>query len=231
MSGLIRLGARFLRDENGATAIEYAIIAGTLSIVIVTAVSRRHQRECMFTTVEPASSDAASSKPRPNSAPKFKIPSLTSLQPTPVRTCSLDGECHGFARRAHALCRLVVDGRPADAGGDARPDARRHRSVAGGEPAGCRPARARAVLLRQPPHHVPDPGDRGADRDLVPAAAPHPPHRAGGVRRQPRARFHDAGLRRGGEGRAALAHHPRRQHPAVGIPEARLRDPDRLAVR
>jgi len=30
--------ARFLRDEGGATAIEYAIIAGGLSIVIVVAV-------------------------------------------------------------------------------------------------------------------------------------------------------------------------------------------------
>jgi pilus assembly protein Flp/PilA len=29
---------RFLRDETGATAIEYAIIAGGISIVIVTAV-------------------------------------------------------------------------------------------------------------------------------------------------------------------------------------------------
>ena len=30
---------RFLRDETGATAIEYAIIAGGISIVIVTAVA------------------------------------------------------------------------------------------------------------------------------------------------------------------------------------------------
>jgi len=30
---------RFVRDERGATAIEYALIAGFLSIAIVTAVS------------------------------------------------------------------------------------------------------------------------------------------------------------------------------------------------
>ena len=39
MSRLIRLGARFLQDDRAATAIEYAIIAGTLSIVIVTVVA------------------------------------------------------------------------------------------------------------------------------------------------------------------------------------------------
>lgn len=39
MSGLIRLGVRFLNNEEGATAIEYAIIAGSLSIVIVAAVT------------------------------------------------------------------------------------------------------------------------------------------------------------------------------------------------
>ena len=36
---LIRLGVRFLRNDGGATAIEYAIIAGMLSIVIVVAVN------------------------------------------------------------------------------------------------------------------------------------------------------------------------------------------------
>jgi pilus assembly protein Flp/PilA len=35
LSGLANWGVRFLRDENGATSIEYAIIAGSLSIVIV----------------------------------------------------------------------------------------------------------------------------------------------------------------------------------------------------
>jgi len=36
---LIGIGLRFLNDDSGATAIEYAIIAGTLSIAIVTAVT------------------------------------------------------------------------------------------------------------------------------------------------------------------------------------------------
>ena len=36
---LIKLGANFLRNESGATAIEYAIIAGTLSIAIAAAVT------------------------------------------------------------------------------------------------------------------------------------------------------------------------------------------------
>jgi len=40
----------------------------------------------------------------------------------------------------HALCRLVVDRRPAAAGGDQRRHARGHRAVARREPAGGRPA-------------------------------------------------------------------------------------------
>jgi len=36
---LIGLRARFLSDEGGATSIEYAIIAGGLSIVIIVAVT------------------------------------------------------------------------------------------------------------------------------------------------------------------------------------------------
>ena len=39
MRDLIGIGLRFLNDDSGATAIEYAIIAGTLSIAIVTAVT------------------------------------------------------------------------------------------------------------------------------------------------------------------------------------------------
>ena len=39
VSGFIGLGMRFLKDEGGATAIEYAIIAGLLSIVIVVSVN------------------------------------------------------------------------------------------------------------------------------------------------------------------------------------------------
>jgi pilus assembly protein Flp/PilA len=33
-----RLFSKFLADESGATAIEYCLIAGSLSIVIITAV-------------------------------------------------------------------------------------------------------------------------------------------------------------------------------------------------
>ncbi len=32
--------ARFLRDESGATAIEYGLIAGLISVVIISAVTR-----------------------------------------------------------------------------------------------------------------------------------------------------------------------------------------------
>lgn len=47
------LGARFLRNDSGATAIEYAIIAGTLSIAIVTAVtSVGTSVNTMFTSVQ-----------------------------------------------------------------------------------------------------------------------------------------------------------------------------------
>ena len=36
---MLRLVSRFLRDESGATAIEYCLIAVGLSIVIITAVN------------------------------------------------------------------------------------------------------------------------------------------------------------------------------------------------
>jgi pilus assembly protein Flp/PilA len=36
---LIGLGRRFLKNDSGATAIEYALIAGSISIVIVAAAS------------------------------------------------------------------------------------------------------------------------------------------------------------------------------------------------
>lgn len=39
MNGLIRLAVRFFNDEGGATAIEYGLIAGGLSIVILAVVS------------------------------------------------------------------------------------------------------------------------------------------------------------------------------------------------
>jgi pilus assembly protein Flp/PilA len=35
---LLKISRAFIRDENGATAIEYALIAGGLSIVILAAV-------------------------------------------------------------------------------------------------------------------------------------------------------------------------------------------------
>jgi pilus assembly protein Flp/PilA len=37
--GMRKLISRFLQDRSGATAIEYAIIAGGISILIVTAVN------------------------------------------------------------------------------------------------------------------------------------------------------------------------------------------------
>ena len=72
---------------------------------------------------------------------------------------------------------------------------------------------------------------RRADRDVVSVAARHPQSGADRLRRQPRADGGDALFRRRDQGRAALAGDPRRQHPAVGIPQAGFRDPDRLAVR
>jgi pilus assembly protein Flp/PilA len=36
---MLRLVSRFLRDESGATAIEYCLIAVGISIVIITAVN------------------------------------------------------------------------------------------------------------------------------------------------------------------------------------------------
>ena len=53
MSGLIRLGAQFSRDDSGATSIEYAIIGGSLSIVILVAVtSIGTSLNTIFTSVE-----------------------------------------------------------------------------------------------------------------------------------------------------------------------------------
>jgi pilus assembly protein Flp/PilA len=39
VNGLVRLGVRFFNDEDGATAIEYGLIAGALSIVILVTVN------------------------------------------------------------------------------------------------------------------------------------------------------------------------------------------------
>jgi pilus assembly protein Flp/PilA len=50
---LIDLGLRFLRNDSGATAIGYAIIAGMLSIAIVTAVTAVGTSvNTMFTSVQ-----------------------------------------------------------------------------------------------------------------------------------------------------------------------------------
>ncbi len=55
MSGLVKWGARFLRDEKGATVIEYTIIAAGLSIVIVVVVqSIGTSVSGMFTVVQAA---------------------------------------------------------------------------------------------------------------------------------------------------------------------------------
>jgi pilus assembly protein Flp/PilA len=50
-----RLVSRFMRDESGATAIEYAVIAAGISIVIVTVVNGiGTEVKVPFTTVSTA---------------------------------------------------------------------------------------------------------------------------------------------------------------------------------
>ena len=117
------------------------------------------------------------------------------------------------------------------AGGAARAHARRHRAVARRKPAGRFPARARAVLFRQPARALFDPGARRAADHLVPAAALYSPASAHRLRAQSPAGRRHAAFRRRGQGRAPLDRPARGQHPALGIPQARLRDPDRVAVR
>jgi pilus assembly protein Flp/PilA len=39
VSGIVNLGIRLLKDDGGATAIEYALIAGFVSIAIVVGVT------------------------------------------------------------------------------------------------------------------------------------------------------------------------------------------------
>ena len=60
--------------------------------------------------------------------------------------------------------------------------------------------------------------------------AVHPAARARGLRGEPCVGSCDVGLRPRGQGRAALDRDPRRQPAAVGIPQAGIRDPGRLAV-
>ena len=143
----------------------------------------------------------------------------------------LSGDAHGFARATDAVFRMVVDGRPADADGARRADARRHRAVPRREPAGRRAHRARPVSFRRSSGALSHSRRRGLDRHVLPVAARHPQGGADRVRRQPGADRGDALFRRRHQGRAALAGHSRRQHPAVGISQAGFRDPDRLAVR
>src|SRR5262249_9347866 len=129
------------------------------------------------------------------------------------------------------LCRLVVDGRPLATGGAARPDARGNHSFAGGVAAGCFPTRSRPVLLRQSARALLDSGARGDAGDLVPAAAPHSPPCGHRLHSEPSAGRRHAALRCRGQGRAAVDRPARDQYPALGIPQACLRHPHRLAVR
>lgn len=39
VNGLVRLGVRFFNDEDGVTAIEYGLIAGLMSVVILVTVN------------------------------------------------------------------------------------------------------------------------------------------------------------------------------------------------
>lgn len=53
MREFVKWGARLFRDEKGATSIEYAIIAGSLSIVIVVVVqSIGTSLNTIFTSVQ-----------------------------------------------------------------------------------------------------------------------------------------------------------------------------------
>ena len=130
------------------------------------------------------------------------------------------------------FARLVVDGRPADAGGAAR------RSCS---PASCCRSR-RARRSRRGSGSIRSISSTGTCCSCFPpiavlvATSFLPPRQ---IRRLALVVFAvslalvvgDAGVRRRGQGRAALDRPPRRQHPAVGIRQAGLRDPDRLAVR
>ncbi len=126
---------------------------------------------------------------------------------------------------------MVADGRPADAGGARRADARRHRAVPCREPAGGRAHRSRPVPFRQSPGVLSRSRRGGSDRDVFPVAARDPQAGLAGLRRQRRPGRGHAVFRRRDQRRPALAGDPRRQHSAVGISQTGFRDPDRLAVR
>ena len=165
-------------------------------------------------------------------APEFlrNSPALTSWKPWRVRTKAGRGAAmvSRTVRTPFGDWWWTVD--RAVLAAHVRPHARRHHPVARREPAGRGAAQPRRLPFRQPPHPVPGADRRGAAGDLVPVAAADPARRAGRVPGQPAAGRGDAVLRRRDQGRAALARHLRHQHAAVGVPQARLRHPDRLAV-
>src|SRR5664279_6636774 len=83
---------------------------------------------------------------------------LTAWKPSSAtngQTLFSVGNAHDLPRRTQSPERMVVDGGPPAARGDHRADLGRHHSVAGGEPAGGNPDRARSLPLLQPPRPVP----------------------------------------------------------------------------
>src|SRR6478609_1978786 len=87
------------------------------------------------------------------------------------------GDVHARPRSTHAVFRLVVDRRQMAARCGSRADAGRRHPVAGGEPAGGNPDRARSLPFLQPARDVPAAVLHGADRGLLPVAAPDPSYR------------------------------------------------------
>ena len=171
-------------------------------------VHHRHQRSAISAMA------AAGPANSPTGSTPVTRPAVPHGEPRPVKLLStmrrartgagrVRGCAHGFARRTHAVCGLVVDGRPADAGGAAAlMIAGIVLSLAASPPVATRLGLDpfyfvnRHVLYLRPTLVV--------MIALVPAAAAHPPARARRVHRQPRDGRRDAGFRRRGEGRAAL---------------------------
>src|SRR5438874_2390230 len=108
--------------------------------------------------------------------------SLTPWQPSSATNgaTSAIGDAHDLPRRTHAAFRMVVDRRQAAAGGDCRADAGRRHPLAGGEPAGGDPDRARPVPLLRPPRDVPAAVADRTGRRILHVAEADPPHRAVG---------------------------------------------------
>ena len=126
---------------------------------------------------------------------------------------------------------MVADGRPADAGGAGRTDARRHRALPRREPAGGRAHRPRPLPFRQSAGAVSHSRRCRLDRDLVSVAARNPQARAHRLLCQRRSGRRDAVFRARDQGRPALADRAWRQHSAVGVSQAGFRYPDCVAVR